>query len=992
MADKNLCIISYNSRGFNSCKRDFIRSLPFATGCRTFIFNQENFLLRSNGYIAQKALPEHRIIFKPATKDGLDGRPKYGMFIAVPSCLNENVKEIPVESNRIQSIIVTIESYRMLLINLYFPTDPKTDFDESELLVLLAEIQDILNENDFDYVVFGGDINADFRRKTKFVRIIDEFLMKTEVCRSWDEYAADFTHFMEKDKITYTSTIDHLFWNKTFKDLVQDAGVLHLPENISDHCPIFCKFKLPISVKERPNVKNNNTRFIPSWKNARDEEKNNFSDELTKKVKALDIPLSSVFCKNVHCNNASHRNDLDNLMTEVLKAMEEVARETLQKDRGNDGYRKKNKKLPNWKEDVDPVKDTAHFWHAIWKSAGKPINCHLHMIMKKTRNKYHLMIRKKKRLLERIKRDHMLQSCLDNKGDIFEDIKKQRKCNHSFASMIDGHTDDIPEYFASKNEKLYNGIDDKENLLKLQYELETNIDDQSLDFVNRITTDTVKTVTLRKLRPGKTDVMLNLASDFFIHSPDRLFEILCICFKSYIVHAHVSNFLLISTLVPHIKDKLGDMTSSNNYRSIAISSLVMKIFDLVILSTFSEHLQLDDLQFSYQSEVSTSMCTWLAVETISYFLRNGSEVYTCLMDMSKAFDTVQHSHLFAKLLAQGLPAIIVRYILISYKNQKANVRWNCEESRYFTIANGVKQGAVLSAILYCVYTNGLFQKMRRSNIGCCIGSNYIGILGYADDLYLMAPTLDSLQEMLRICERYAKDHNLKFSTDSNPNKSKTKSMAYLRKKRKLPCLSLCGNKLPWVEHGKHLGMRIDACEDNLLTRDIIEKRARYIQRNNELVQEFAYTSCDTKAFINRVYNSHAYGSVLWNLYGKEADMFFNSWSTSIRKMFRLDRRTHRYLIEPISGMQHIKCAILERFIGFTMKLSMSRKKVIQNTYKLIGKHCQSTIGSNMRHIMLESGVDPTKPITKTDVAIKAFHPIPTAEEWRIQPPSVNLKK
>ena len=144
-------------------------------------------------------------------------------------------------------------------------------------------------------------------------------------------------------------------------------------------------------------------------------------------------------------------------------------------------------------------------------------------------------------------------------------------------------------------------------------------------------------------------------SDYLIHAPDKLFEILSICFKSYIVHAHVSEFLLISTLVPIIKDKLGDITSSNNYRSIAISSLVMKIFDLVMLSTFSEYLQLDDLQFSYQSEVSTSMCTWLAVESIAHFLRNGSEVYTCLMDMSKAFDTVQHSRLFEKLLHRGLP-------------------------------------------------------------------------------------------------------------------------------------------------------------------------------------------------------------------------------------------------------------------------------------------------------------------------------------------------
>ena len=94
---------------------------------------------------------------------------------------------------------------------------------------------------------------------------------------------------------------------------------------------------------------------------------------------------------------------------------------------------------------------------------------------------------------------------------------------------------------------------------------------------------------------------------------------------------------------------MGDITSSNNDRSIAISSLIMKIFDLVIISEFSEYLNLDDLQFSYQSEVSTSMCTWVAVESISYFLRNESEVYTCLMDMSKAFDTVPHQRLLRKL-------------------------------------------------------------------------------------------------------------------------------------------------------------------------------------------------------------------------------------------------------------------------------------------------------------------------------------------------------
>ena len=88
--------------------------------------------------------------------------------------------------------------------------------------------------------------------------------------------------------------------------------------------------------------------------------------------------------------------------------------------------------------------------------------------------------------------------------------------------------------------------------------------------------------------------------------------------------------------------------------------------------------------------------------------------------------------------------------------------------------NGVKQGAVLSAILYCVYMNGLFELMRKRKTGCWVEGNFLGMIGYADDNFLLYPTLDGLQEMLKTCEDYAKEHNLYFSTDPNPKKSKTK--------------------------------------------------------------------------------------------------------------------------------------------------------------------------------------------------------------------------
>ena len=155
------------------------------------------------------------------------------------------------------------------------------------------------------------------------------------------------------------------------------------------------------------------------------------------------------------------------------------------------------------------------------------------------------------------------------------------------------------------------------------------------------------------------------------------------------------------------------------------------------------------------------------------------------MDMSKAFDMVKHSVLFNKLLKQGLPFSIVGFITyVTYRHQKANVKWNHD------IQNGVKQGAVLSTIFYCMYTNGLFQELHRQNIGCCVDENYISIVGYADYLFLMSPTFDGLQKMLLICEKYASAHNLRFIADPNAKKSKTKFIAFLLKKRNLANLWL----------------------------------------------------------------------------------------------------------------------------------------------------------------------------------------------------------
>ena len=120
-------------------------------------------------------------------------------------------------------------------------------------------------------------------------------------------------------------------------------------------------------------------------------------------------------------------------------------------------------------------------------------------------------------------------------------------------------------------------------------------------------------------------------------------------------------------------------------------------------------------------------------------------VYSCLLDASKAFDKVHYGKMFKLLIKRKLPLIIVRMLFDSYTRQQVCVLWDSCRSRNFHVKNGVKQGGVLSPILFIVYFDELIILLKKRNIGCHIGSHLIGALGYADDLTLLSPSLSSLK-------------------------------------------------------------------------------------------------------------------------------------------------------------------------------------------------------------------------------------------------------
>ena len=73
------------------------------------------------------------------------------------------------------------------------------------------------------------------------------------------------------------------------------------------------------------------------------------------------------------------------------------------------------------------------------------------------------------------------------------------------------------------------------------------------------------------------------------------------------------------------------------------------------------------------------------------------------------------------------------------------VKWNSKSSTDFCVSNRVKQGTVISPIIFSSYMDALFKRLNINAIGCHIGSVYAGAFGYADDVALVAPSLYSLR-------------------------------------------------------------------------------------------------------------------------------------------------------------------------------------------------------------------------------------------------------
>ena len=263
-----------------------------------------------------------------------------------------------------------------------------------------------------------------------------------------------------------------------------------------------------------------------------------------------------------------------------------------------------------------------------------------------------------------------------------------------------------------------------------------------------------------------------------------------------------------SLLVPLLKDKGGMIDDQANYRAIALSTTISKVLELVLVERLLPFISTCDAQFGFKSGLSTTHATFALKETVHFFTKQGTPVYACFLDASKAFDRVCHSKLLKLLVERGAPLKYLKLLMKWYRTQTMSVKWANVESDSFLVKNGVRQGGNLSPLLFNLYIDDLLCDIRQSGLGCHIGSCAVNVFAYADDIVILSPTRAGLERLVRKCEQFALSRDIKFNARKSVCMMFTPERPYSRKHLGVyspKSITVDGQPMLWVNSFKYLG-------------------------------------------------------------------------------------------------------------------------------------------------------------------------------------------
>ena len=561
-------------------------------------------------------------------------------------------------------------------------------------------------------------------------------------------------------------------------------------------------------------------------------------------LQKITIP-DTLECYDVNCVNQHHVTELNSMYRTIIDALKVASLPLVKERRSHPNSR------PGWNEYAADLHKEARDAFLIWRDNGKPRQGPLLELKKKANARFKYALRHIKRNENSLRRDALARKLQNNSvKDFWKEVKLLDNSNTPLPTNIEGVVgcDRIAELWKEHYEELLNCVYSDCSKIEL--------DAQSSD--NIVVRDDEVSEAIMKLDKHKSCGGDEIFAEHLKYASPRIAYLLARCFSGFLTHGTLPEDMISVILVPVIKDKTGKINSKDNYRPIALASVLSKVFECVLLNRLEIYLLTTDNQYGFKRKHGTDMCIYALKEAILKYQSLNTNMFLCFLDASKAFDRINHRKLFEKLIHRNTPGYLIRILIFWYTNQSMIVRWGDAVSEPFKVSNGVRQGGILSPYLFNVYMDDLSERLNKCMTGCVIGEIILNHLMYADDLVILSPYSAGLQQLLLICSEFGVENDIKY------NAAKSNVMIVRTKEYRdsvFPGFVLNDIALPVANEVKYLGHYIS---ENLKDDRDINRQCRNIYaRGNTLLRKFAMCTADVKAKLFQTFCTPLYTAHLW---------------------------------------------------------------------------------------------------------------------------------
>ena len=227
--------------------------------------------------------------------------------------------------------------------------------------------------------------------------------------------------------------------------------------------------------------------------------------------------------------------------------------------------------------------------------------------------------------------------------------------------------------------------------------------------------------------------------------------------------------------------KSGSSLDASNYRGICVSSCLGKLFCSILNCRLSNYATQNKLihptQIGFMPGNRTADHAFTLKTLHDKYVRqsNGSKIYACFFDFKKAFDSIWHQGLYYKLLQNKIGGRFYDLIRDIYSNTKCAIKLSDNRTPFFPYKKGVRQGCVLSPMLFNLYINEIPELFKNTLLDPLVLPNgtTINSLLYADDLVILSKSKSGLQNCLDQLHQWCEKWLMKI----NPKKNKSHDTA-----------------------------------------------------------------------------------------------------------------------------------------------------------------------------------------------------------------------